>query len=191
LTPIGKQSGTARLALYALVAFGVVGFCLHATFTETPEPEPVTAPSEPVDPTPPRQVFAAQHSTTPAALVGTGESASAPLDPHTTRVEAPHPAHPVTPAHERLFRENQLISALNGAMDVRDAVALRRLLATYREDYPEDALGLHEGYELIASCLDRPGAETAAAARRYYETETASTLRRHVRRHCSTPERAP
>ena len=76
-------------------------------------------------------------------------------------------------------------------MDMKDAAGLRRTLAQYREEYPEDSLALQTGYALIADCLDHPGAATEAAARHYYETETASTLRRHVRRHCLTVEPAP
>jgi hypothetical protein len=92
--------------------------------------------------------------------------------------------HPLTPQHERIFRENNLIGNLNGAMDVKDAAGLRKLLARYRDEYPEDAHVLQDGYELIADCLERPGPETRAVAQRYYDEQLDSGLRRYIRRHC-------
>jgi hypothetical protein len=92
--------------------------------------------------------------------------------------------HPITPQHQRIFRENNLIGDLNGAMDVEDAAGLRRLLKQYREEYPEDAHVLQDGYELIANCLERLGPETRAAAQRYYDEQLDSGLRRYIRRHC-------
>ena len=97
--------------------------------------------------------------------------------------ELPHP-HPITPQHERIYRENQLTFALDGAVDVEDVRGVRRLLAVYRQEFPEDSLALQQGYEIIADCLERPGEATRSAAQRFYDTELASTLRRHVRRHC-------
>jgi hypothetical protein len=94
------------------------------------------------------------------------------------------PSHPITPEHRRIFRENNLIGDLNGAMDVMDVAGLRRLLQQYREEYPEDAHVLQDGYALIADCLERPGPETRAVAQRYYDVERASGLRRYIRRHC-------
>jgi hypothetical protein len=92
--------------------------------------------------------------------------------------------HPLTPQHERIFRENNLIGNLNGAMDVKDAAGLRALLKQYRDEYPEDAHVLQDGYELIANCLERPGSETRAVAQRYYDEQLDSGLRRYIRRHC-------
>ena len=97
--------------------------------------------------------------------------------------ELPHP-HPITPQHERIYRENHLTFELDGAVDVEDVAGIRRLLATYRQEFPEDSLVLQAGYEIIADCLETPGATTRAAAQRFYDTELASALRRHVRRHC-------
>lgn len=92
--------------------------------------------------------------------------------------------HPITPEHQRIFRENNLIGALNGAMDIKDVAGLRTQLRQYREEYPEDAHVLQDGYELIANCLERPGPETRATAQRYYDEERDSGLRRYIRRHC-------
>jgi hypothetical protein len=92
--------------------------------------------------------------------------------------------HPITAQHERIFHENNLIGDLNGAMDVKDVPGLRRLLQQYKDEYPEDSHVLQQGYAIIADCLERPGAETRAVARRYYDEELDSGLRRYVRRHC-------
>ena len=92
--------------------------------------------------------------------------------------------HPITAEHQRIFRENNLIGDLNGAMDVQDAAGLRALLKQYRDEYPEDAHVLADGYELIANCLEQPGPETRAAAQRYYDEQLDSGLRRYIRRHC-------
>jgi hypothetical protein len=92
--------------------------------------------------------------------------------------------HAITPQHERIFRENNLIGELNGAMDVKDAAGLRALLKQYRDEYPEDAHVLQDGYELIADCLERPAAATRAAAQRYYDEQLDSGLRRYIRRFC-------
>jgi hypothetical protein len=62
------------------------------------------------------------------------------------------------------------------------------LLAEYRAEYPEDSHEMQIGYQLIADCLefaDDPAKR--AAARDYYDTETASGLRRYIRRHCLEP----
>jgi hypothetical protein len=92
--------------------------------------------------------------------------------------------HPITPQHERIFHENNLIGALNAAMEQKDVAELRIQLQRYRDEYPEDAHVLADGYELIANCLEHPGAETRAVAQRYYDEELDSGLRRYIRRHC-------
>ena len=92
--------------------------------------------------------------------------------------------HPITPTHQRIFRENNLIGNLNGAMDVKDVAGLRALLKQYRDEYPEDAHVLAEGYQLIADCLEHPGAEARRVAQRYYDEQLDSGLRRYIRRHC-------
>jgi hypothetical protein len=107
-----------------------------------------------------------------------------PADPDAAVPEGPMHPHPHTEAHERIYRENNLLGLLNGAMDVKDPKALREFLEAYRREYPEDPHALQEGYEVIADCLDHPGETSRARARKYYDEKTASTLRRYVRRHC-------
>jgi hypothetical protein len=97
--------------------------------------------------------------------------------------ELPHP-HPITPAHERIFKENNMVGAMNAAMDLGNVEELRRLNREYREQYPEDSHLLQAGYDLIADCLERRTAATQVAAERFYNTQIASSLRRYVRIHC-------
>lgn len=108
-----------------------------------------------------------------------------PAHPDQPRPDGPVHPHPITPQHRRIFRENALVSGLHDALDALDAVALRRLLREYRDEYPEDEQQLQRGFELLAECLEhRDSADVRAQARAYWETERASTLRRHVRRVC-------
>jgi pyruvate/2-oxoglutarate dehydrogenase complex dihydrolipoamide acyltransferase (E2) component len=94
------------------------------------------------------------------------------------------PSHPLTPRHARIYRENNLIGAMEGAMDVRDGRGLRYLLQQYRSEFPEDPNQLQEGYGIIANCLEHPGPETTAAGQQYFDRERGSTLRKFVARYC-------
>jgi hypothetical protein len=184
--------GARRLALCALALLGVVGLCLRSSFNAVREPAPTLAVVEPPGPTAAAEApVAAELPPTTLARLANQQQTVAPRVPPAIQLEGPQQPHPITPAHERLYRENDFVGSLNSAMDVKDAARLRRTLAQYREEYPEDSLGLQAGYALIADCLEHPGAATEAAARHYYETERASTLRRHVRKHCLTAEPAP
>jgi hypothetical protein len=69
-------------------------------------------------------------------------------------------------------------------MNVGDYLGLRALLEEYRMDYPEDAHRLHEGYRLIADCLEEVTPERQEAAREYWKENRGSTVRRFIRRHC-------
>jgi hypothetical protein len=92
--------------------------------------------------------------------------------------------HPITPDHQRIFAENRLIGALNGAMDDKDTSTLRTLVAQYRAQYPEDAHMLQGGYAVILDCLEHPGAQSRAAAQHWADEHHGSTLLRFVYRHC-------
>ena len=107
-----------------------------------------------------------------------------PADPQAAVPEGPLHPHPITKAHERIFRENNLVGALNLAVDLEDPVRIREVLATYRAEYPEDDHRLQGGYEVIADCLDRPGDASRARAQDYWETQIRSQNRRYVRRYC-------
>jgi hypothetical protein len=105
------------------------------------------------------------------------------VDTDTRHVPGAHP-HPITEQHQRIFRENALIGSMDGAMDVNDGPGLEALLERYREEYPDDPNLLQEGYQVIANCLQHPGAGSTAAGRAYVERERGSILRRFVERHC-------
>ena len=99
---------------------------------------------------------------------------------------AAHP-HPITPQHERIYGENRLVGALEGAMEVKDVAGMRRLLAQYRREYPEDDQELQDGYGIIADCMERPGAGPRAAAERWLDAHNGSTAKRYVLRYCIEP----
>jgi hypothetical protein len=120
----------------------------------------------------------------PGAARGRDASPSAASEtPTHTDDSIAHP-HPITPGHERIFRENALIWALNGAMDGKDAAGMRKLLDQYKAEYPDDPNQLREGYDVIALCIEQPGPASAAAGQCYYDRERGSILRRFVGRHC-------
>ena len=96
---------------------------------------------------------------------------------------ARHP-HPITPERIRIQRENQLIGAMNDAMDLADGATLHKILEQYENEYPENPNDLQEGYRVIADCLEHPDAQSTAAGQRYYDVERGSILRVFVGRHC-------
>jgi hypothetical protein len=101
-------------------------------------------------------------------------------------IGAAHP-HPITPQHERIYGENRLVGAIEGAMEMKDAASIRRFLARYRREYPEDDQELQDGYGVIADCIDRPGASPRAAAERWLDSHNGSTAKRYVLRYCIEP----
>jgi hypothetical protein len=173
-----KRHLYSMLAL-ALLAVGGVAWLLRPSPTPS---EPVLEPAERRAQAAPVLVSPPPRQTEPAQFTPEG----VPIRPAgSAQVEAKGMApHPLSPEHQRIFRENSLIGDLNGAMDVKDAAGLRALLTQYREEYPEDAHVLQQGYALIADCFERPGPETRAAAQRYYDEQLDSGLRRYIRRHC-------
>jgi hypothetical protein len=172
MTPRSIVIATLVVLGLCWVFFGM-GSKPEASSGDVRPPKPRAVRAEPAPPVPARE------QTRVAAY-----DALVPKDPEETALQEPEHPHPITPAHLRIFRENNLIGALNGAMDVKDPHGMRRLLAQYRSEYPEDPHGLQEGYEIVADCLGNPGEASAAAAQKYYDTKTASSLRRYVRRHC-------
>jgi hypothetical protein len=149
-------------------------------------PLPVAARASEPEPSPVAQSIPAR--TQPALEHAADGIAIMPADPSQAPTDEPVHPHPHTPIHERIYRENNLKGQLDGAMDVKDAAGMRRLLAEYRDQYPEDAHYLQEGYGLIADCIEHPSDATRSAAERYYQDHRASLLRRYVRRHCLQPD---
>lgn len=189
-----RRSPESRVVIVA-VLLGLGGLGLHWAFSgrsAPPElitgraesgvsrrapPEPRLPPTQPSANAPNRALEGLARGTQPAL-----NSAVARASEHEPD-ETGHP-HPITPQHRRIFEENNRLGAMDGAMDQGDYAALRRMNAAYRRDYPDDDHDLQEGYELIADCLEERTPQAIAAARRFWQSHRASTLRRHVRRHC-------
>jgi hypothetical protein len=141
-------------------------------------PPPVATPSPAVAPPAPAPTAAAPEAPPPAP-----EAPVATTTPPDAGEEL-RPSHPITTAHMRIQRENNLLGSMNGAMDVDDGAGLRNLLDQYRQEYPDDPNQLQEGYGIIADCLQHPGPAATAAGHRYFDRERGSILRRFVARHC-------
>lgn len=169
------------MPLASALALGVLGWWLLRPAAAPPEiagPAQVSAPAPAAPPAPapaPQEVAPINFSPdgVPIRPAGSAEMNAEGMRPHA-----------ITPTHERIYRENNLIGNLNGAMDVKDGPGLRQLLKQYRDEYPEDAHVLQDGYELIANCLEHPSADNSAIAQRYYDEQLDSGLRRYIRRHC-------
>lgn len=165
------------MPLASVLALGVLGWWLLRPAAAPPEPVAQAPLSPPVAaPAPARQEVAPINFSpdgVPIRPAGSAEVNAEGMQPHA-----------ITPTHERIYAENNLIGSLNGAMDVKDGPGLRRLLKQYRDQYPEDAHVLQDGYELIANCLEQPSADNRAIAQRYYDEQLDSGLRRYIRRHC-------
>jgi hypothetical protein len=97
-----------------------------------------------------------------------------------------HP-HPITPQHQRIFAENRVAFALDDATDAKDVAVMKKLLAQYRRDFPEDQWQLQGGYAVIIDCLEHPGPESRRAAERWLDQNNGSTVKRSVLRNCLEP----
>lgn len=193
-----EKARTRQAAVLAGLMLAVpVGLLAWLELADRPAPRPRPATSANRNEDPQGAAPASAASVTPwplairtTALAGAVEPAENallinPADPDAPKPEGgPLHPHPITPQHERIFRENELIGDLFGAMDVKDGAGVRRLADRYRREYPEDPNQLQRGYDVIADCLEHPGPEATAAGQRYYDAERGSILRRFVARHC-------
>lgn len=175
-----EKKGPALLGPIAVLVLLVVGafFVLRtegAPREKIAAPEPAEAPPASLPPAP---------SITPAPEYAADGVPFKPHDPSTPDPEGPMHPHPITPEHERIFKENNLFATISGAMDRKDTVAMRKFLKEYEDEYPEDSHLLQQGFAVIADCIDFPGEKSTAAARAYYRENKASIIRRYVRRHC-------
>ncbi len=188
-----RRQGLLLAALTLAVLGAVVGWIVlreppkaRVAVKESAPVEPVQAPAAPVAKqraAPAPAATSSQRKPRPLEYMSDGM----PIMPVSHDDEQPtsfaHP-HPITSAHVRIHRENNLLYQLNEAMDGREVIRLRALLAVYREEYPEDPQEIQEGYALIADCLEDPNGEVRARAQRFFDEEIASNLRRFVKRHC-------
>jgi hypothetical protein len=191
----GISPSRRRLLVLAggLVCLLVVWLLLRGRPPEvTQAPEAEDQPAAPVTTPPPLPPPRTVRAPTPVApeedVVASDGLPIMPASPDARIPEGPVHPHPITPQHQRIYAENRMIGDLNGAMDVKDVPAMRRLLAQYRREYPEDNEMLQDGYAVIADCFEHPGAQARAAAERWVETHNGSTLKRFVNRHCIEPQ---
>jgi hypothetical protein len=112
---------------------------------------------------------------------------------HEGEVVGPHPddphlpgmvPHPMTPERDRINAENRLIQELNDLMSFRKTKEMREKLVEYKKLDPSDIEATQAGYLVIANCIDFPGDASLAEARKFYDTQRHSPLRRFVRRIC-------
>jgi hypothetical protein len=202
VTPRSSENANARGALIAVPLLIGVGLALWLAFGRNtaasvgPAEQPthgaaaVTEPQQSTQGPAPRQLPVPAAAPTQSAKprialvdVATDGLPYMPASPDAPAPAGPVHPHRITAEHERIFRENATIQTLNDAMDSKDARGLRRFLTRYRLEYPEDAQQLQQGYELIANCLEERSGYREAA-QRYFDEETASSLRRFVLRHC-------
>lgn len=176
-----------KLALGAGIAVALVGIAVWPVSRASLdhlviEPEVTrwdVAPPEAVQETQPVRPRPTQAPST-SAVVETDTSVAA--EPREHR----HP-HPITPERDALQYELRLVGALQDALDLGDAPALRELIQRYRAHVPGDENKLAEGYERLADCLESSVSNhevVRARALEYYENERASTVRRYIRRVC-------
>jgi len=187
-TTASEPTASSRLTLVMRAGLALLlGFALWWSFRETRVPEPAApvpalepAPSPSPPPAPPAVTSLPVPS--PARSVAHVTANEDPdLDDPDAEFRRPHS---ITPAHERIFKENNMIGAMNAAMDLGNVEELRRLNREYRQQYPEDSHLMQEGYDIIADCMERRTAANRIAAERFYDTQIASMLRRYVRIHC-------
>jgi hypothetical protein len=194
----GAGTGRSRQRLILLTSALLV--CLAAIWyfarggAEPPAPapaaeeeaaaEPAAAPSAAPKPPEPRPAPAPAPVPDPEAVT---TSDGLPIMPVRGEPSGPVHPHPITPQHQRIYAENRLVAALDGAMDTQDVPGMRRLLEQYRREYPEDDNQLQDGYALIADCLEHPGAPSRAAAEQWLDSHNGSSLKRFVSKHCLEP----
>src|SRR3954471_3984450 len=120
------------IGLASVLATGVLAWWLLRPSATPPElPGPVADVAQPSLPSPPAQPEVSNASFSEDG-VPIRPAGSLDVDAEGMR------PHPITPQHQRIFRENDLIGALNAAMDQEDVAELRAQLKQYRDEYPED-----------------------------------------------------
>lgn len=183
-----------RWSIAALVALSGLGLWRArapdhlAKESRPPKHDPVMKAAEPTVPPSPAP------RTIPANVAPRAPLARTPGDSPAGEVVGAHPHAPHLPGmvphphgdptRERLHDENRLIQSLNDAMSFRRVVEMRALLAEYRKLDPSDVHSNQAGYAVIIDCIESPSDASLAAARKFYDTERHSPLRRFVRRIC-------
>ena len=145
----------------------VLGLCAWWLWPSSAAPEPVARVEQRVEPPKPKpEPEPVESEVAHADYLPNGQPIYPPGTAVPENAEGMAP-HGISPAHMRIYRENNLVGNLNGAMDVQDVAGMRDLLKQYRDEYPEDEHVMQQGYELIANCIEHPGGrnrETYGAA---------------------------
>jgi hypothetical protein len=180
LTPDDKTNRGRFRALFWL-AWIALGTALGVSLCQSRRPPPEAAS----EPTATRETEPAALPSPAATPMRAAPTAVAPaLEPSDSEPPEPVHPHPITPKRIHIQRENQILQALNDAMDLNDGARLRQILNQYREEFPDDPNQLQEGYQIIANCLEHPGPDSTNVGHRYYDEERGSILRLFVARHC-------
>lgn len=108
------------------------------------------------------------------------------------RPDPDHPGHvqphPLDETRARFALQRQLFSQVKSALHDDDFDTARRLLQQHDTQFAAtEAWGdLREGYQLIADCKQYADAASRERGQRFVEQRRGSTLRRAVRRACSS-----
>jgi hypothetical protein len=92
--------------------------------------------------------------------------------------------HPISRDHVRLQEEIALFKAGTDAVAARDVPEIRRIVQEHRASYPDQNQDMADGYEILADCIEHPGAASTERARRFFDEETYSMMRRPILRTC-------
>lgn len=183
--------------LCSIVTLGLGGVFVLGN-RDTEQPSPATTPASPVDTDGVLKTANGSntdHGASPPSdlrpqidvLIDGVPSRSSTTQPiaFTQEGESPRDVpHPITPEHERLFAINRVLLQAKQAVDFHDVPRLRTLLVEHATLDPTDPLRHRLGYERIADCLESPGSASRQAALSFWQKETASPVRRLVRRKC-------
>jgi hypothetical protein len=97
-----------------------------------------------------------------------------------------HP-HPITPDHERLYRDVDLLQEADEAIKTGEYARARVLLAQHHRELAGMSAVEEEGLLLLADCAEHGRAEDVERVRSFYEEHTDSSVRRRLRRACLEP----
>lgn len=113
---------------------------------------------------------------------------SAPAQPASDETPDRTP-HPLTPDHERLYRDVDLLHAADQAIEAGRFAEARALLAQHHRELPGMSVVEEEGLWLLTDCAELRSAANVSRVQAFYDQHSASTVRRRLRRACleSTP----
>jgi hypothetical protein len=149
---------------------------------ERPAPERLDHPiAVAVNAAPPSPFAAPEPPAAPSSALPDEDLIAGPNDENHVPGAKPHP---ITPDHIRIHEEISLFKAASDAVAARNVPEIRRIVEEHRAGYPDQNQDMADGYEILADCLEFPGAASTARARRFFEEETYSMMRRPILRTC-------